>query len=321
MASTSTVVLDIKKNLLKELDSKQVDSVERCADLLSRLDECDMNIAILSDTLIGTVVSKMKHHESLGPKAKALVKKWKLVAKSESSEKATSSAAGTTNTNNSTTTKGQPKQEVAVKVERQEIPPSPSASASPEQEWAGLPSHRQTICQKLYEFLSTAKPDLINDGVNVEAIDHLVGPRASEIEGAIFKSFYDTKAYSDKARSLAFNLKKNKELCKDVILGSIEAEELVKMSSEQLASQELLKMRAAEAQKLIEASRLDWEQANEDKINEMCGIRGDLLKASLFTCGRCKSTKTTSTQKQTRSADEPMTVFVLCLSCGKRWKC
>jgi hypothetical protein len=47
-----------------------------------------------------------------------------------------------------------------------------------------------------------------------------------------------------------------------------------------------------------------------DKINEMCGIKGELLQASLFTCGRCKSVKTTSTQKQTRSADEPMTVFV-----------
>jgi transcription elongation factor S-II len=79
--------------------------------------------------------------------------------------------------------------------------------------------------------------------------------------------------------------------------------------------------RLQEAQKLQESKRLDWEQANESKINEMCGITGELLKASLFTCSRCKSTKTTSTQKQTRSADEPMTVFVFCTNCGKRWKC
>eukprot|EP01083_Nonionella_stella_P294933 1002383_1 len=75
--------------------------------------------------------------------------------------------------------------------------------------------------------------------------------------------------------------------------------------------------------KLKDSRRLDWEQANEDKINEMCGIKGELLKASLFTCGRCKSEKTTSTQKQTRSADDSMamTLFVLRLNCGNRWKC
>jgi DNA-directed RNA polymerase subunit M/transcription elongation factor TFIIS len=40
-----------------------------------------------------------------------------------------------------------------------------------------------------------------------------------------------------------------------------------------------------------------------------------------FTCVKCKSIKTTYYQLQTRSADEPMTVYVSCLNCGKRWKC
>ncbi|GKY97432.1 hypothetical protein MPSEU_000701700 [Mayamaea pseudoterrestris] len=310
MSSAKAFVLDVKKSLAKELDCPQLDgeSVERCDDLLSRLDEADINLAILSETLIGTVVSKLKSHETLGPKAKSLIKKWKNVAKNGDGKAAA--------TKGSTTSQ---KVTPSVKSERRES--IPSQAAVPNSEWAGLPSHRQTICQKLYEFLLTAKPALIEDGVSLEAIDHLVGPRAAEIESAICRNFPNSKAYSDKARSLAFNLKKNTLLCKDVLLGTIEADDLVKMSSEQLAPEETLKKRAEEARKVIDASRLDWNEANEDKINEMCGIRGDLLKASLFTCGRCKSTKTTSTQKQTRSADEPMTVFVLCLSCGKRWKC
>jgi DNA-directed RNA polymerase subunit M/transcription elongation factor TFIIS len=41
----------------------------------------------------------------------------------------------------------------------------------------------------------------------------------------------------------------------------------------------------------------------------------------LFMCGKCKSTKTTYYQMQTRSADEPMTTFVTCTKCGNRWKC
>ena len=44
--------------------------------------------------------------------------------------------------------------------------------------------------------------------------------------------------------------------------------------------------------------------------------RGD----GMFQCGRCKSKKTEHTQKQTRSADEPMTIFIYCNGCGNRWK-
>lgn len=40
-----------------------------------------------------------------------------------------------------------------------------------------------------------------------------------------------------------------------------------------------------------------------------------------FKCGRCKSTKTSYYQMQTRSADEPMTTYVTCRGCGNRWKC
>lgn len=41
----------------------------------------------------------------------------------------------------------------------------------------------------------------------------------------------------------------------------------------------------------------------------------------LFKCGKCKSTKTTYYQMQTRSADEPMTTYVTCKNCSHRWKC
>jgi DNA-directed RNA polymerase subunit M/transcription elongation factor TFIIS len=41
----------------------------------------------------------------------------------------------------------------------------------------------------------------------------------------------------------------------------------------------------------------------------------------LFRCRKCKSTKTDYYQLQTRSADEPMTTYVTCKTCGNRWKC
>lgn len=39
----------------------------------------------------------------------------------------------------------------------------------------------------------------------------------------------------------------------------------------------------------------------------------------LFKCIQCKSSNTKYTSKQTRSADEPMTIFVTCQDCGKMW--
>ena len=41
----------------------------------------------------------------------------------------------------------------------------------------------------------------------------------------------------------------------------------------------------------------------------------------MFKCGKCKGTRTTYYQMQTRSADEPMTCFITCLKCQNRWKC
>ena len=40
-----------------------------------------------------------------------------------------------------------------------------------------------------------------------------------------------------------------------------------------------------------------------------------------FTCFKCKKSRCTYYQLQTRSADEPMTTFVTCINCGNRWKC
>jgi DNA-directed RNA polymerase subunit M/transcription elongation factor TFIIS len=40
----------------------------------------------------------------------------------------------------------------------------------------------------------------------------------------------------------------------------------------------------------------------------------------LFTCKRCGKARTRYWEMQTRSADEPMTVFIRCLNCGKEWR-
>tara|TARA_B110000908_G_C10226457_1_gene438191 strand:+ start:734 stop:1291 length:558 start_codon:yes stop_codon:yes gene_type:complete len=44
------------------------------------------------------------------------------------------------------------------------------------------------------------------------------------------------------------------------------------------------------------------------------------MGTDLFHCLRCHSNNCSYYQLQTRSADEPMTTFITCLNCGKKWK-
>ena len=306
--ATVRTINEIKASLSKELpaDDLSDDSVERCLDMFRRLDECQVDLEILSKTLIGTVVSKFKTHGTLGPLAKNLVKKWKKAAR------------GAADSSTPTSTKKEARGDVHASTDNSKGDP---ISVSPP-EWDELPPLRQNIVKKLHSLLELSRTEMVEAGVSREAFQDMSVSCATEIELAIqHKHGNDRAGYGDKSRSLCFNMKKNSELRSNLLMGSISADELVVMSSEDLATSAKTEARNAEVKKLRDSRLLDWEQQNEGKINEMCGIKGDLLQASLFTCGRCKSVKTTSTQKQTRSADEPMTVFVLCLNCGKRWKC
>lgn len=65
-----------------------------------------------------------------------------------------------------------------------------------------------------------------------------------------------------------------------------------------------------------------WKDLIERKIKRDESKYSNRLEAStdMFTCSKCKSKKCTYYELQTRSADEPATIFVTCLNCGKNWK-
>lgn len=46
----------------------------------------------------------------------------------------------------------------------------------------------------------------------------------------------------------------------------------------------------------------------------------DSVPDGAFQCSKCKSKKTTYVELQTRSADEPATLYIQCMNCQKRWK-
>ena len=285
----------IKKiELIKQSMSKKVasgvetlsdDDIETLKDMLQQLESFDVNLEILTKTLIGTIVSKFKKHEIIGPTAKALVKKWKSIAKGEV-------------TNNNNNNKGEEEEQkpaasaaktakavaVAAAVKPKRRNSTNAATAEMREQWFSLQPYRQTTCQKLHDILINTKTSLIKQGINPDAIDHLVVERATDVEQSIQSKFLSNKTeYLSKARSLCFNIKKNSSLACQIILGQIPSKKLVDLSSEELVNDKKRKEIEERKKQVMDSNLLDWDTQNEDKINEMCGITGDLLNASLFT--------------------------------------
>jgi DNA-directed RNA polymerase subunit M/transcription elongation factor TFIIS len=109
--------------------------------------------------------------------------------------------------------------------------------------------------------------------------------------------------YIDRLRSVYINLKKP-DVSSAVISGNIKAPELAFMTHQEICPDKW--------KQLIEDKKVRDKQKYEPNIE---------ASTDNFTCNKCKSKKCTYYQLQTRSADEPMTTFVTCLECGKRWKC
>ena len=65
-----------------------------------------------------------------------------------------------------------------------------------------------------------------------------------------------------------------------------------------------------------------WQTLIEKKMKRDASKYTDNIQAStnMYTCRKCKSNRCTYYEMQTRSADEPATIFVTCLDCGKHWR-
>ena len=66
-----------------------------------------------------------------------------------------------------------------------------------------------------------------------------------------------------------------------------------------------------------------WNKLQDDLdlMNREIMIKNDAVCTGMFFCNTCKKdTKCTYYSLQTRSADEPMTNFITCLTCNKNWK-
>ena len=82
------------------------------------------------------------------------------------------------------------------------------------------------------------------------------------------------------------------------------------LTLEQIANQNFYELCPEVWEKMVD------RQAKRERIQ----LEGDFSRATdRWQCNSCKQRKCTYYELQTRSADEPMTIFIQCLNCGKRW--
>ena len=108
--------------------------------------------------------------------------------------------------------------------------------------------------------------------------------------------------YTDHLRSIYINLK-NPELMSQIKNGEITSQSLAFMTHQEMNPNA-------------------WRKLIDEKIKRDANKYSNNMQAStdMFTCKKCKGKRCTYYELQTRSADEPSTIFVTCLDCGKNWK-
>jgi DNA-directed RNA polymerase subunit M/transcription elongation factor TFIIS len=165
------------------------------------------------------------------------------------------------------------------------------------------------IRNTLIQAIKATLPPSFTEYAELEQIIYdltLVGANKKEIRKSwgnqLFKDMYLTIA-----RRILVNLNpnsyvKNKGLWERYIHKELTLEQIVRQNHFELCPENW--------QQLIDL------QAKRERVQ----LEGDFSRATdRWQCNSCKMRKCTYYELQTRSADEPMTIFIHCLNCGKRW--
>ncbi|KAM7354710.1 RNA polymerase II elongation factor [Cochliomyia hominivorax] len=319
--SVEEEVFKIQKKMSK-ITTNDGTGQEQALDLLKALQSLNINLEILTKTRIGMTVNELRKSskdEEVIALAKTLIKNWKRFlatpgagsgkdssksgsdSKSSSGSKSSSSSGKDKEKSSSTSSskdkdkKDEKKTTSSSSTKDERRPTQTSFPAS-----SGMTDAVRLKCREM----------LCNALKVGDAIEGCPEPEemAIELEEAIYAEFKNTDMkYKNRIRSRVANLKdpKNPTLRGNYMCGAITAQKLAKMTPEEMASDEMKKLR----EKFVK------EAINDAQLATVQGTKTDLLK-----CGKCKKRNCTYNQLQTRSSDEPMTTFVMCNECGNRWK-
>lgn len=259
---------------------------------------------LLRSTRIGIIVNKFKQHSSkeVAQLSGEIVSKWRneVNKQKQGGSAASRGSSGSPRPANGTGTSTPAGATPSDKASKLSVPPDKRTWKADGVDINQLGNAVRDSCTGLmYDGLclgSTESPKTVlakAREVEAAAYDHL-GPESKP-------------EYKQKMRSLFQNLKNksNALLRVRIVSGEITAHKFVRMTSDELRSEE--------------QREKDEKLKKQNMDNAMVPQQERSISTSLQ-CGKCGQRKVTYTEAQTRSADEPMTLFCTCMNCGKSWR-
>lgn len=259
---------------------------------------------LLRSTKIGIVVNKLKQHKApdVARLSSEIVSKWRnevnkqKATGSPASQRSSHSPKNTPNgTSPAATGNGG-----SDKAAKSSVPPDKRSWKADQVNTSQTQNRNRDSCI-----------GLMYDGLcfNSTEAPKVVLKKAVEVEASAYEAFGpETKEqYRKKLRSLFQNLKNksNPGLRTRVLSNDVTADHFVRMTHDELKSAE---------------QREQDRKIQKENMDKAMVAKAERSISKSLQCGKCGQRKVTYTEAQTRSADEPMTLFCTCLACGKSWK-
>jgi transcription elongation factor S-II len=158
----------------------------------------------------------------------------------------------------------------------------------------------------------------------LSAVTALSSLEHTDLEMAIFQTAFDTarlrfiprnwkspqftEIYSLLCRKVASNIHPSSPVTNPRILSRIKSGEIPITALPTMSAYDLFPE--------------NWKDLSDKQlIREQKLLEGNRSRATdQYKCHRCGKSETTYYEMQTRSADEPTTIFITCLNCGKQWR-
>eukprot|EP00428_Durinskia_dybowskii_P060534 CAMPEP_0170377652 /NCGR_PEP_ID=MMETSP0117_2-20130122/12387_1 /TAXON_ID=400756 /ORGANISM="Durinskia baltica, Strain CSIRO CS-38" /LENGTH=289 /DNA_ID=CAMNT_0010632965 /DNA_START=45 /DNA_END=914 /DNA_ORIENTATION=+ len=258
-------VHEIKHSLEKHLN--EINNEEQIFDLLCALERIQFTPKLIKETKLGNLVATIRgkfksSQPNISDKAVSLLAGWKKMIEIAQNKKSNGDSTVSKDKRKDNNDKPTTAKFVTGNSHNNNSLGKLDSSIAHEK-INSLSAPRRTIYNILYTSISANIPPevAISVALNIEEALNKQTPAETML-----------KAYTSKAKSLAFNLKKNDAVRQHVVCGTISSDDVVSLSAADLASHEQKLAREKLQAEVVDARRSDWLEAHKVDIQADIGI-------------------------------------------------